>query len=179
MKLLREGKMPLNGYKGVMDWHVAANKRNPAFREGGVSPAFVTPKAVYKHLFRRYNMENMVNHSFTITLPYSGAFAKIVSNDLGWCIQSMLTDPSIDDDDYLFHDNNPFQAPPADLETVGDINTSQAYYNAYSKYITDPAKQILLPVIFYIDGTVTGQFNNTPITALKFTLANVRGRLRT
>ena len=38
------------------------------------------------------------------------------------------------------------------------------------KYITDPTKQVLMPVHFYIDGACTGQFQNLPITALKMAL---------
>ena len=38
------------------------------------------------------------------------------------------------------------------------------------KRITKPGKQVLLPVIFYLDGATTGQFSALSIEALKFSL---------
>ena len=40
----------------------------------------------------------------------------------------------------------------------------------HSALITDPSKQILLPVIFYIDGANTGQFVDLPLTAVRISL---------
>jgi hypothetical protein len=59
--------------------------------------------------------------------------------------------------------------PPSNLDYVGDINTGKAYLESYRKFILDPESEVLLPLIFYIDGTATGQFANLPITPLKFT----------
>jgi hypothetical protein len=53
---------------------------------------------------------------------------------------------------------------------IGDINTGRAYRESYAKYIQKRGKQVLLPIIFYIDGAATGQFANLPVTPLKFTL---------
>jgi hypothetical protein len=72
----------------------------------------------------------------------------------------LLTDPRIVAKDYLFFDDDPF-APPHDLDYIGDIHTGKAYIES---------KQVLLPVIFYIDGAATGQFADLPVTLLRFTL---------
>jgi hypothetical protein len=45
-----------------------------------------------------------------------------------------------------------------------------AYKSAYNKFIEYPGKQVLLPIVMYIDGAVTGQFSDLPITALKIAL---------
>ena len=51
---------------------------------------------------------------------------------------------------------------------------------SYKKLITKPGKQVLLPVIFYIDGAATGHFVDLKITAVKFTFGilnrNARGK---
>jgi hypothetical protein len=105
-----------------------------------------------------------------VTLPSSHAHAKIIKNSFQWCLQSLLTDPRIVAEDYLFFDDDPF-APPHDLDYIRDINhTSKAYIKSYRKYITNPSKQVLLPVIFYIDHAATGQFADLPVTPLSFTL---------
>jgi hypothetical protein len=71
-------------------------------------------------------------------------------------------------DDYLLFNDNPFAPPPHhDLDYIGDINTSKAYIESYRKYITNPSKQVLLPVIFYIDGAAAGQFADLPVTPLR------------
>jgi hypothetical protein len=62
------------------------------------------------------------------------------------------------------------------LDYVEDVNTSLAYTKTYCCLITNPAKQILLGVQFYMDGAVTGQFANLPVTAVQiaFTIFNHR-----
>ena len=82
----------------------------------------------------------------------------------------MLTDPRIRDEDYLFWDNDPFAPPPGNLDYVKDVNTGLSYTETYRSLIKNPEKQILLPVIFYIDGANTGQFVDLPITAVKISL---------
>ena len=84
-------------------------------------------------------------------------------------IQSLLTDPRILDQDYLFFDNNPFKAPPLDIKIIQDLNTGRAFTQTYAKLITKQGRQILLPVIFYIDGANTGHFVDLALTAVKFT----------
>ena len=84
--------------------------------------------------------------------------------------------------DYLFHGNDPFMPPPNpdELSCIGDINTGMAYIKTYEAMITNPKRQILLPIIFYIDGAATGQFANLPVTPLKFTLGifNRKARMK-
>ena len=69
----------------------------------------------------------------------------------------------------FFHDN-PLALPPTAIKHVQDLNTGWAYTETYEALITHPDKQILLPVIFYIDGAVTRQFVDLPITAVKISL---------
>jgi hypothetical protein len=161
--------MPLGAYEDIMQWHFNAIRRNRHVTYVG-NDCPISREKLLKKLFKRYNMEGFVNCSCQITLPSSGAKVKIMTNSMEWCLQSLLTDPSIADDDYLFHNNDPFCPPPEESLVVGDINTGQAYYESYKKYIKIPGKQVLLPVIFYIDGTATAQFSDLPVTALKFTL---------
>ena len=83
-------------------------------------------------------------------------------------LQSLLTDPRIKASDYLFYDDNPFQAP-TNQNWVGDLNTGKAFIKTYKKLITKP-NQVLLPTPIYIDGAATGQFVDLPVTAVKISL---------
>jgi hypothetical protein len=71
----------------------------------GTKP-MVNWNTLLKKLKKRYNMAHNTNIIYNVTLPNSCANAKIVTNSAKWCIQSLLTDPSIKDSDYLFHNDN-------------------------------------------------------------------------
>jgi hypothetical protein len=98
----------------------------------------------------------------------------------------LLTDPRLTDDCYLFFDDNPFSAPPAEMDTVGDINTGLAYRATYDKLIAPEPftaagrRKVLLPYVFYLDGTVVGRMNqNMSLEIMKFTLGIFNGKVRT
>ena len=170
MWVLRSTKASLDTYEVIMDWHFCTNGMLLSHESVGRHEDFVSRPRLFKMLFRWYNLDKKLTIVKQITLPYSKAKVKIVVNDTQWCIQSLLTDPRITDDDYLFFGDDPFSPPPDDLDYIGDINTGLAYTEMYAKLITKPGKQVLLPVIFYIDGAATGQFAHLPVTPLKFTL---------
>jgi hypothetical protein len=133
-------------YKAVLGWHLLDVLKR---QQVGTKP-MVNRNTLLKKLKKRYNMARNTNIIYNVTLPNSCANAKIVTNSAKWCIQSLLTDPSIKDSDYLFHNDNPLSEPPGDLEYLSDINTGAAYLESYKKYVKIPGKQVLLPVIFYI-----------------------------
>jgi len=55
--------------------------------------------------------------------------------------------------------------PPKNLNYMMNLNTGLSYSKMYEKLITNPGWQVLLPVIFYIDGANTGHFADLSITA--------------
>ncbi len=161
MALLSQKRVPLNIYEAVFTWHL----------ENLDAKQFVARDALVKYLRSRYNMEKSMPTKITnLRLPFSKARIDLVIHDAKYQIMSLLTDPRIKDDDYLFFNNNPFEGPPDEFEYVADINTGRAYRETYRQLIKDPSKQVLLPVIMYMDSAVTSQFSNLPIEALKFTL---------
>lgn len=172
MSELRPSKASLRTYEAVMLWHFRATKKLQPHEGLADIPDYISRSVLFKRLMNRYNLTGKVNLTRTITLPSSRAQAKIVVNDAHAMIQSLLTDPRIVDEDYLFFDDDPLAPPPnyKDIKEIGDINTGLAYIKTYEKLIKIPGKQVLLPVIFYIDGAATGQFAHLPVTALKFTL---------
>ena len=42
---------------------------------------------------------------------------------------SLLTDPRLKDEDYLFWGDNPFAPPPESVEYIEDLNTGEAHLN--------------------------------------------------
>ena len=123
-------------------------------------------------------MEDKFPKEKRVHLPFSRSSVKLTLYDAKNVIQALLTDPRITDDDYLFFDDSPLGQPLETPEMVGDLNTGEAYRATHKQLITDPTRQVLLPVIFYIDGAVTGQFETLQITALKIALGIFKWKTR-
>jgi len=176
---VRATKASLDTYESMFEWHIQAIKGFNGPISLGDHPEFIGRKTIYKALYKRYNVHGKVCIPQSVTLRSSRTKYLVVKNSAEWCIQSLLTDPRITDDDYLFFNNSPYQPPPQYTNThVGDINTGEAYFQTWAKYITKPGIQALLPVIFYLDAASTGQFVDLPITALKMTLGIFNRKFR-
>ena len=165
---LRRTKASLSTYESMMEWHLRSTgvlRPHETFKN---TDKYLTRKKLYEDLRWRYNMP-LGRYALVkdITLPHSKAKVRIVFNAARSVIQSLLTDPRIRDEDYMFFDNDPFAPPPDDLDYIADFNTGLSYIETYKKLITNPNKQILIGFPIYIDGTETGQFAHLPITAVK------------
>ena len=169
MKVLRQTKASLATYDTVMEWHLRTNGDIHPHESVGSCKSFYSRKKVFKYLSERYNMHENYNNLAKIVLPSSMASVNIVWSDAKMVLQSLLTDPRIKDEDYLFWGNDPL-APPQNVDYVGDLITGRAYIETYNKLITRPGEQVLLPTPLYIDGATTGQFADLPITAVKISL---------
>lgn len=169
MRLLRQTKASLDTYDSVMEWHLKSTGKMHPHESLGQHANFRTRQSLFKDLRERYNMSENYNNNSKIILPCSRARVNIVWTDAKKAIQSLLTDPRIRANDYIFEGNDPF-APPTESNVIGDLHTGRAYIKTYDELIERPNEQILLPVIFYIDGAATGQFSDHEITAVKISL---------
>ena len=167
---LRKSKSPLNMYETLMHWHLTCNGNIHQRQPVSQSSSFISRDKLFKKLRKRYKYNELYHQVTKITLPHSKAKAQIVWNDAKEVLTSLLTDPRITDDDYLFFENSPLASPPARLNFVEEVNTGRAYTRTYKELIERPGEQVLLPVIFYIDGATTGQFADLPVTAVKISL---------
>ena len=179
LSILRKTKASLETYEAVMMWHYCASGVLDEHQGFSDNSDYISRQKMFKALKMRYNFdETKYNIIKEITLPSSRAKAKMVINDAAAVFQSLLTDPRIQDEDYLFFDNDPFSPPPANINTISDINTGLCYTETYRRLIQNPTKQVLLPLIFYIDGAATGQFVDLKITAVKFTFGIFKRKAR-
>ena len=168
---LRKTKASLATHEDLMQWYFVETGQLREGQKVAKCSEYITREKVFKMLKIRYNVcpESHGNLK-EITLPHAKAKVNIVWNDAQAAIVSLLTDPRIVDNDYLFFNNDPLASPPKDQKFVKDLNTGSSYTETYAKLIKTPGKQVLLPVIFYIDGANTGQFSDLPITAVKISL---------
>ncbi len=161
-----------------MEWHLRECGELKDHESLGDSSKYISREVLINRLKKRYNMEEKFGQSKPLILPGSKAKVGVVCHDARDCVVSLLTDPRLNDEDYLFFNNNPFAPPPEELSYLKDINTGLAYIETYKKLITKPNRQILLPIPLYIDGAVTGQFDKLEVTALKMSLGIFNRRYR-
>ena len=102
-------------------------------------------------------------------LPSSKATVPFVINDLKMVIQSLLTDPRIRPEDYIFHGKSQFD-PPKKTPFISDLHMGHVYIETYNNLIEFLYHQVLLPILVYIDESATGQFADSPINAVKISL---------
>ena len=161
LSMLSKKRLPLVVYKEVFKWHLAHLHADE----------YIAQEKLMNQLKNRYNMENNQPKILKqLRLPHSGSRIDLVIQDAKYQIQSLLSDPRIHDEDYLFFDDDPLSPPPDDFDYIGDINTGRCYRETYKELITNPENQVLLPMIFYMDSAVTGNIDALPIEALKMTL---------
>ena len=168
---LRQTKASLQTYESVMEWHLKETGRLQNWQSLADSEEYISREKLFKQLKKRYNIkdENFLQIK-PLILPHSRTKVNIVINDAQYVLQSLLSDPRIRDEDYLFFDDDPFAPPPEEVTEIKDLNTGQAYRKTYAKLIKDKPNHILLPVLFYMDGANTGQFVDLPLTAVKISL---------
>ena len=112
MAALRKTKASLDTYESVMEWHLKCAGSMPDHGSLGICPEYLSRKSLFDALNKRYHMDTGYLQETQIVLPHNNARANIVWNDAAKVIQSLLTDPRITPDDYLFFGKNPFAPPP-------------------------------------------------------------------
>ena len=162
-------KAPLNAYASVMEWHLKETGKLRDHETLGEADGYYHRATLMKKLLPRYNLLQMVPTEKKVRLPSSRAVVSIPVRNAADCIVSLLTDPRFEDSDYLFFGDDPFAPPPERVTYLADLNTGDAYLKSYEKMITHD-RQVLLPVPLCIDGAVTGQFTDLPVTAVKMAL---------
>lgn len=174
LRLLVIKRAPLNLYDAIFEWH----------GESLDAHKYVSRQSLIKELNARYELEQMKPYMRQLELPFTKARIKAVHHDAKAQVISMLTDPRIKNEDYLFWNDDPFSAPPDEFDTVDDVNSGYCYRETYKALIepnpmTDNGRRkVLMPILFYMDGAVTGQFANLPIEQLKLTLGILKASTR-
>ena len=177
LDILKRKKAPLNAYPELMTWHLKAVGHLRSHETLKDSQHYFHGTTLVDKLIPRYNMTSMMPKIRKVTLPSSKARVSIPCRKAADVITHLLTDPRVEDSDYLFFQDDPLAPPPKNVTHIADLNTGDAYLKTYQQKITKK-NQVLLAVPMYIDGATTGQFSDLPVTALKLSLGihNRKGR---
>ena len=166
---LKRKKAPLNAFPELLEWHLKETKHLMEHESLKDTTEYFHRATLLKQLLSRYNLTSMMPKLKQLRLPHSKAVVTIPYRDAADCIVSLLTDPRVKDKHLLYWNQDPLAPPPEKVVYLKDLNTGEAVLESYKKYVTKP-NQSLLGIKFYIDGAVTGQFSDLPITALKMSL---------
>ena len=171
LDVLRQKKAPINAYNSVMEWHLRDNgvlMDDQMLRDAGPKN-FIGRETLLKRLAKRYNLDGKGPKEKVVKLPSSKEVVKIPVFDAEDKVVELLTNPLLQPEDFDFFDDDPLAPPPEDPEFVGNMSAGKGFRDTYAKLIHE-ANQQLLGTPFYIDGAVTGQFSDLPVTAVKFSL---------
>ncbi len=167
---LRKKKVALNGYQEIMEWHL---KESGVLRDHETVSGcqqYIGRQTMLDRLKERYNFENKYPFQKKVKLPISGTVVKITRHDAGSQIQQLLTDPRIQDSDYLYFDNDPRAPPPQKRTKLRDFNAGDAFRETHRALI-DPTKgEQLLGLPVYIDGAHSSNFHDVELIQVKIAL---------
>ena len=141
---LRRTKASLDTYEVLMRWHLETVGRLNPKESLYKSPHFISRDKLYKELKIRYNRHLGYGNVTEIILPSSKAKVKIVWNESKLVIQSLLTDPRVQPEHYLWFNDDPLASPPADLDYISDLSRTLPNYPLP---LFDPFWQ--LPITFF------------------------------
>ena len=162
-------KAPLNAHTSVLEWHLKEVGELQPDQKVGDATGHCHRATPMKKLLPRYNPERMKTEEMKVRLPSSKAVVSIPVRSAADCIVTLLTDPRFEASDCLFFGNDPLAPPPEKTPCLADLNTGEAHLKSHEKSIAHE-RQVLSPVPMCIDGAVTGQFTDLPVTAVKLAL---------
>ena len=170
MLMLRKKGATLDTVDEVMKWHLQETGVLKEWMRPSDTPQFISRQVMFKKLKARHNFPPQLFMKTEVKLPSIKTKVKVIHFDAKYRVMQLLTDPRLSDDDYLHHNNDPFGPPPSgDLDVLSDINTGKSYIETHKAMVTN-SNELLVPIILYQDGTVTGQFDKLPVEPVKMTL---------
>jgi hypothetical protein len=121
LTILKDKKTSMNAYSSMMEWHLKEAGRLNQHQTLGDAVGFDHRKVLLESLSKRYNHDGMKPVSKRVRLPSSKAVVNIPCRDAKECIVLLLTDPRIEDEDYLFFSGDPLASPPDQIPILLDL----------------------------------------------------------
>jgi Plavaka transposase len=163
LRVLKELKAPLKTFKEVLDW--ASRAASAGYNFTRAQPSRAT---VLNRLYQRQNMKHLLPQTKKLQLPHCKKTIDVIYFDAKAVFASMLACPLLNkDENFMFHNNDPFSPPPNPCNYVGDLNTSLGYKATHETLIQNPNEDVLLPCILSMDKTqcdTYGRLSMEPIT---------------
>jgi hypothetical protein len=175
LSLMRKHKIALNAFDELGDLVAAGSsvgyRRRPR-------------EKVLKRLKNHCNLQNVDPVQKLVKLPHSNFDIKVTTHNFLAALGSLLQDEFIMREEHLlFHeaeDGSPFGTPPeqADVEIMRDVNDGSVFRDAYRVHVTHPRRDLLVPIIFFIDKTYVDTYGRLTIEPVSFTLGIFKKEFR-
>ncbi len=167
LKLLDGNNAPLHLFDDIMRW---AEKSKVVNSYNFESPA-PQRKTLIRNLIEQSHYQSLLPKSIKFLLPQAQQFVKITTHNVLASLFSLLTDNQLMTDENLIFKDNPFEDPNLDRSCyIEDINDGSCYKQAFIKYCKDPKKDVMCPIILFIDKTHTDAKGNQTLEPVCMTL---------
>ncbi len=141
LDIMRRKKAPLNTYEDLLIWHLVEKGELEEGETLANHEDYLTRNALMNKLKKRYNMEDKFPFTTKVKLPHSRQRVALTRHNFLLMVQSLLTDPELQDDDFDFPGCDPFVPPienPVWLESLRDGEAFQAMHNKQCTTNTSP-----------------------------------------
>jgi len=147
LQMLEKASVSPTMFNSIWKWAQKGVHQKISFKDS-------TLNAVHKEIDQRYDLTPVPTPQ-TFKLPESLVKIGLNISKFKDLVYDLLTDPELmKDENLLFHNDDPFSPPPDwEPEVYMDINDGYVYRNAYQLYIKVPGRQVLMPIILFIDKT--------------------------
>jgi hypothetical protein len=169
INILKETNSPLYMFDNIMQWAIRCNsKLNVEFTKNSI----LTREVLVDKIKTQFDVKKIEPKTILTNLPGAKTNTKIVCHDFKMCLYSLLSDKNLmKEENLLFDPDNIFTMPKFYKANIfEDIHTGSVYQKAYNKIIQDPTKELLCPIIFFIDKTHTDRNGRLCLEQIRFTL---------
>jgi hypothetical protein len=103
-------------------------------------------------------------------LPKAKQEVKVITHNVTAAIHSLLSDKELIKAENLIFHNNPLEDPNVNDKKIKDVNDGECYKTAYTHYCSNKEKDILCPLMLFVDKTHTDAKGNLTLELVCITL---------
>jgi len=160
INILNDINAPLSAYQSIVNW--AHNSSNLGVFKPELS-TIPSREKVYDYAAKRYNMKGLKPITKKLVLPNAHVSLPVTKYDVEAALMSLLTDPYLMQDHKLSFPNpeDPF-CPPTKWEEInenthilGELHSGRWFAKTFYKRCQVLGRDILCPIIIFIDKTFT------------------------
>jgi hypothetical protein len=178
LNILQQSGAPLYLFDNIMSW---ASKSIHAHHYNFETFELPKRKDLIKLIKEQFDYQSLAPIIKEISLPGSEQKIDIVLHDFVSSLYTLLCDDQLMHiSNLLIDENDVFKAPvkPTANSPIDDVNTGDVWFNAYSHYVDPANKELLCPIIFFIDKTHTDKNGRLCIEQVRFTLGIFKRSIR-
>ena len=154
LKILDDMNAPDYAFESILKWARSANAGNYSFYPDGGLSRLRNIDGLFSSM---KNAKQLLPSVYTVACPH-GSDCDVIAFDFVPQLLSLLQNRDLMTQSNLVIDmENPLARYESIDNVLGEALTGQVYRDAYDRLITDPSKQLFVPIIQWIDRTsVTG-----------------------